>query len=313
MKPWDVAIIGGGILGTSIAYWLSTRYDSRIAVIEQEADVAEHASSRNTGVVHRPFYLHPERSRLFARSSLISYDLWETYAKVKGLPWKVVGTLKVATREEDVARLDIYMRWAERNGMDEKELDFLDSTAVRSIEPHVACEGALHAKKETAVDFGAFTRELRGDAEANGVRVLLRRRVLGMTSTKGGVEIDIDGARQPHLARYVINCAGGDAMDLAHSLGVALEYTDLHFRGEYWKVGASYSHLSGSNIYSVPRNAEFPFLDPHWIVQVSGEMEIGPNAVLVASPWIYGGFYENLLSLLQKVLEPPWVIRPVCW
>ncbi len=305
MKPWDVAIIGGGILGTSIAYWLSTRFDARIAVIEQETDVAKHASGRNTGVIHRPFYLHPEESRLFARSSLISYDLWRRYAEERGLPWRVVGTLKLALCEEEVDQLDTYMRWAQLNRMEEGEVELLDARQVGHIEPHVRCVAALHAKKEAAVDFGAFTRELRKDAESNGVKFLLRRRVRSLSSTDEAVQMDVEGSRQPHQARYVINCAGGDAIDLAHSLGVGLEYTDLHFRGEYWRVGADFSHLARRNIYTVPRHPAFPFLDPHWIVRASGEREIGPNAVPVTSPWTYDGFYENLPSLFQKVWEPP--------
>ncbi|MCJ2520555.1 MAG: FAD-dependent oxidoreductase, partial [Candidatus Thermoplasmatota archaeon] len=232
MKPWDVAIIGGGILGTSIAYWFSTRYDARIAVIEQETDVAKHASGRNTGVIHRPFYLHPEKGRLFARSSLLSYDLWRRYAEERGLPWKEVGTLKLALRENEVNQLETYMRWAEENGMEEGEVELLDAEQVGNLEPHVKCVAALHVKKETAVDFGAFTRELRKDVEANGVRFLLKRRVLSLSSNDEGVEMDVAGSREPHQAKYVINCAGGDAMDLAHSLGAGLEYTDLHFRGE---------------------------------------------------------------------------------
>ena len=76
MEPWDVAIVGGGILGTSVAYWLARRYDGRFAVIEKETDVAQHASRRNTGVVHRPFYLDPKTAKVFAHAAGISYHLW---------------------------------------------------------------------------------------------------------------------------------------------------------------------------------------------------------------------------------------------
>ncbi len=305
MKPWDVAIIGGGILGTSIAYWLSTRYDARIAVIEQETDVATHASGRNTGVIHRPFYLHPEKSRLFAQSSLLSYDLWRRYAEERGLPWKEVGTLKLAMRENEVNQLETYMRWAEANGMEEGEVEFLDAQQVGNLEPHVKCVAALHAKKETAVDFGAFTRELRKDAEAGGVKFLLKRRVLDIISTTELMELNVEGSRQPHQAKYVVNCAGGAAMDMAHCLDVGKEYTDLHFRGDYWRIDPSHSALPSRNIYTVPRHPQFPFLDPHLIVRAAGDREIGPTAVPVATPWTYSGFYENITSFFHKLLEPP--------
>jgi len=60
LEKFDIAIIGGGILGTTISYWISSLYDSRICVIEKESDVAQHTSKRNTGVIHSPFYLDPE-------------------------------------------------------------------------------------------------------------------------------------------------------------------------------------------------------------------------------------------------------------
>jgi len=81
MSKYDVAIIGGGILGTSISYWLSALYNLKICVIEKENDVAKHTSSRNTGVVHSPFYLDPSKRKISAVSSLISHDLWEDFAK----------------------------------------------------------------------------------------------------------------------------------------------------------------------------------------------------------------------------------------
>src|SRR5213593_3830735 len=73
MEPWDVTIVGGGILGTSFAYWLANRYDGRIAVLEKESQVAMHTSRRNTGVVHRPFYLDPVGRKIFA---VVSGRLW---------------------------------------------------------------------------------------------------------------------------------------------------------------------------------------------------------------------------------------------
>lgn len=305
MKPWDVAVVGGGILGTTFAYWLSSRYNGRIAVYEQEQDVARHASSRNTGVIHRPFYLHPERSRHFVETSRASYDLWKAYAELRNLPWKQVGTLKLALEEDEVPRLEEYLEWSGANGLAEDEVVFLGPSEVRELEPNVVCVGAVHATKETAVDFGAFTRELRKDAEGWGARFLFRRRVESIAVTDSGVEIHVEGTDYPHQARFVVNVAGGRALDLAHGMGVATMYADLHFRGEYWRVAPPAFDLSRRNLYTVPRYPEFPFLDPHWIVEATGEVEIGPSAVPVDGPETYRGFSKNLRSLGEKVWEPP--------
>ncbi len=99
MERADVAVVGGGILGTSVAFWLAARYDGRIVVLEREQAVAEHASRRNTGVVHRPFYLHPRKARVFARAASVSYHLWKRYATERNLPFKQVGTYEVALDE----------------------------------------------------------------------------------------------------------------------------------------------------------------------------------------------------------------------
>jgi len=130
MEPWDVVIIGGGILGTSVSYWLGNQYEGRVAVLEREQDVAMHTSRRNTGVVHRPFYLDPIKRRIFARCSQAAYGMWESYARERGLPWEPVTTLEVATRPEDVERVEKYYHWGLENGMGEDELEVLTAEPV---------------------------------------------------------------------------------------------------------------------------------------------------------------------------------------
>src|SRR2546425_12588426 len=119
MEPWDVVIIGGGILGTSVSYWIGNQYEGRVAVLEKEQDVAVHTSRRNTGVVHRPFYLDPVKRRIFARSSQAAYGMWESYAKEDNRPWKPVTNLAKAKRPDDVERGEKNSYRARQNGMDQ--------------------------------------------------------------------------------------------------------------------------------------------------------------------------------------------------
>ncbi|MBI4416658.1 MAG: FAD-dependent oxidoreductase [Euryarchaeota archaeon] len=305
MDDWDVAIVGGGILGTSIAYWVASRYDGRIAVLEREARVGEHASRRNTGVVHRPFYLHPTRARTFARASQVSYGLWKRYAAERKLPWSAVGTLKVARVEEEVKALEENLQFAAANGMDPKEVELLDGRDVAKLEPNVACAAALHAKTDTVVDYGALTEAVRADAEALGVRFLTHFPVDAVEANPYGVVL-MAGAYRPWVrTRFLLNCAGGEAVRLAHEAGVATEYADLHFRGDYWIVGAEAGGLVGRNVYTVPRHPDLPFLDPHWVVRVDGRREIGPNAVPVPGPYAYEGLFRHAPGWAARAFEPP--------
>src|SRR2546425_7363730 len=300
MEPWDVTIVGGGIRGTSFAYWLANRYDGRIAVLEKESQVAMHTSRRNTGVVHRRFYLDPVGRKVFARSAQTAYGMWKAFAAQRGLPWLPVGTFEVAVRPDQVSRLEKYRDWGLANGMGEDELALLTAEDVRRLEPNVHSHGAIWSKTDTAVDYQVFTQALREDAERAGAKFLLGSNVESVTALDDHLEIRlaletasdrvyVDSrerirvrANQSHEAlrtRFLINAAGGHSIDIAHALGVGLEYTDLHFRGEYWEVGPEWHYLCGRNIYTVPRHPELPFLDPHWIVRADGRREIGPNAV----------------------------------
>ena len=305
MEPWDVVIIGGGILGTSVSYWIGNQYEGRVAVLEKEQDVAVHTSRRNTGVVHRPFYLDPVKRRIFARCSEAAYGMWKSYARERGLPWEQVTTLEVATRPEDVKRIEKYYHWGIENGMGEDELEVLSAEDVRKLEPHVRGYGAIWSKTDTSVDYHAFTKSLRADAESEGVKFLTGVDVGSFKVDRDSLQILPRNGGEPIPARFLINCAGGSSLRIAHMLRLGTEYCDLNFRGEYWEIADEWTYLATRNIYTVAQHPELPFLDPHWIVRADGRREIGPNAVPVAGPYTYRGFFRSPTEAIKKIFEQP--------
>jgi len=305
MEPWDVVIIGGGILGTSVSYWLGNQYKGRIAVLEREQDVAMHTSRRNTGVVHRPFYLDPVKRRIFARCSQAAYGMWKSYAKERNLAWDPVTTLEVATRPEDLKRIEKYYHWGIENGMGEDELEVLSAEDVRKLEPHVRGYGAIWSKTDTSVDYHAFTKSLRADAESEGVKFLTGVDVGSFKVDRDSLQILPRSGGEPIPARFLINCAGGSSLRIAHMLRLGTEYCDLNFRGEYWEIADEWTYLATRNIYTVAQHPELPFLDPHWIVRADGRREIGPNAAPVAGPYTYHGFFRTPAEAVKKIFEQP--------
>src|SRR5487761_630550 len=159
-RRFDIGIIGAGILGVSISIWLSELYDCSIALIESEERVGLHTSSRNTGVVHRPFYLDPERKKVFARAAEKSWSMWSKLASSFTLPWKATGPIEVATRDSDLNTLEKYRKWSLSNGMKEEETEILDSSAVARLEPEVKCKGAIFSKADSSVSYGELTSTL---------------------------------------------------------------------------------------------------------------------------------------------------------
>lgn len=300
---FDVAIVGGGILGVTSAFWLSELFECSIVLIDKEQQVALHTSSRNTGMVHRPFYLNPEKKRVFARASQKSYFMWKDLALKSDLTWKPIGTLEVAIEEEQTKILDQYGKWALENGMKEEEFEILDFPDVKKLEPEVRCAGAFYSKTDTCVNYKEMVEFVFEKCLKNRVK-FVSSKVKKVQEKDGKVKLELLPYGNVE-ANFMINAAGGGSIDIAHALSLAKEYTDLHFRGEYWKVDEPYASKISRNVYSVPKFKEFPFLDPHLIVRANGMREIGPNAVLVFGPGAYKGLSENKTQIISKIFERP--------
>jgi (S)-2-hydroxyglutarate dehydrogenase len=304
---YNVAIIGAGILGASIAYFLSSVTNSRIILIEQEKGVALHTSSRNTGKVHAPFLYDPIKKKFFAKAASLGFEMWKVYCKLKSLPFIQDGVMEVATSDNNVDRLNMYLMWGEANGLRNGE-DFwlLDKNQVKEIEPNVNCKAAILCKKDASVNFGVITQHLIEDSRAFGCKVLLGNKLKGISRGNNDENIDLsvtNGIEDYTITtQFLINAAGGNAVDIAHSLGIAKKYTDFHFRGEYWQAPPEYHNLTDRSIYSVPKFPEYPFLDPHWIVRIDGKREVGPNAVPVFGPYAYN-WITNAKNFIPKITE----------
>jgi len=139
------------------------------------------------------------------------------------------------------------------------------------------------------------------DSKENGTNFLLDTKVTKIKKENDKWKITLNDEHEIYT-KYLINAAGGEAIDIAHSIGVAKNFTDVHFRGEYWKVPKEYNNLTKTSVYSVPEFPDYPFLDPHWIIRVNGSCEIGPNAVPVFSPYGYNKS-ENIKEFIPKMLE----------
>lgn len=297
----DIAIIGAGVLGTSVAYWIATRYAAKVCVIEAETGIAHHASSKNTGVVHSPFYLDPDLHKEMAHAMIASRPMWKRLAEKVDIPWSQVGVLEVATTDSERGTLDRHMKWGIENGIIDGQLELVDSSEIAKTEPNLRCTAAIRHKVEAATDFGRLTYALATESKKAGVEFVFGFNVTRIQRTNSGHILY--GSDDSQIdAELVINCGGGRALEIAKMMGQAKEYTALYFRGEYWRADPRYTKLVGTSVYSVPRYPNYPFLDPHWIVRADGHAEVGPNAVPVASANAYEGV-GGLAESVSKAYE----------
>ena len=302
MQKYDIAIIGGEILGNTISYWISALYDLKICIVEKESDVALHSSTRNSGVIHYPFYLNPKQKKNFAKAAFLSHDMWKVLANEKNIPWVQGGTIEIALDEEQHKTLERYMVLGKENGLTEEDISILDSNELKQKEPHLNCYSGLYCTKEGSTNYGLLTKAVSELSKKNGTDILLNCNVKNVEETPDQVNI-IFSDNSTLTANFVINCSGGNSLDIAKKFGLLNDYSDLHFRGEYWVADSNIKNLVKTNIYTVPRYLEFPFLDPHWIKRANGETEIGPNAVPVDSPEAYDSFITDIPTTLSKISD----------
>ena len=245
----DITIIGAGILGTSLAYFLSQVTKKSILVLDQAPQAGFHTSSRNTGKVHAPFIYNPEKKKIFAKSAKIGFDMWEQYSKQKNLSFKKDGVLEVALDEPGIKRLEKYMSWGEKNGLEKDDIILLDGTDIKKQEPEVVCQKAIFCKKDASVDYGILTRHIMEDAKQTGATFLLDTRAEEISDKKDLLEIKTNhGTIQ---TGFLINAAGGMSIDIAHKMNLRKDLTDIHFRGEYWQAEPEYQNLTKTSVYSV--------------------------------------------------------------
>ena len=303
---YDLVVVGAGILGSSMAYFASEN-GLKVALIEKEKEPGIHSTYRNTGVVHRPFYLNPVKRKASAFAASRSYGFLKSFVEENGLYWNQLGTLEVATDPEGAKVIGDYERWARENGMEEDEFQVLDEKEISRAEPYVRGMLAFLSKTDSVVNFKQISEKMVEISETKGAEVFYGCRT-ERVNAEGEVSCSCDGTEKKFSGKSVMVAAGGETFKLAEMNGLR-GFAQLHFRGDYWKVSDEKGKMFRRNIYTVPRFPNFPFLDPHIIKRHTGGTEIGPNAFLVPGPYDYHGTFSKILKNVLGSGEGPFTIK----
>lgn len=269
----EAIVVGAGLVGLATARALQSEGAYDVVVLESAPDVAAHQSGRNSGVVHSGLYYKP--GSLKARLCVEGRERLARFCAEHGVAFERCGKIVVATREDELARLDDLERRGRANGLE--GLERLDANGIRAHEPHAAGLAGLFVPQTGIVDFIAVARVLAREIESEGGRVRTGTRVLG--AREDGDVLRVTTSRGVLRARRLVACAGLYADRVAASCGLAPGVRIVPFRGEYHVLAHARRTLVRHLIYPVPDPA-FPFLGVHFTRRTSGEVEAGPNAVL---------------------------------
>ena len=275
----DFLIVGAGIIGISIARELRRQYpDASVVVLEKENSYGQHASGRNSGVLHSGFYY--TANSLKARFTREGNLALRTYCTQRGLPLNQCGKLVVARSPADYPQMDELLRRGQANGV---PLQSVSADEARRIEPRAkTCERAIFSPTTATADPAAVLEAMRKDAADEGVQLTLatafrRRRRNELLTSQGAWS-----------AGYVVNAAGLHADRIARQFGFSQHFVILPFKGLYLYSDEPAGALR-TNIYPVP-DLRNPFLGVHFTVTVDGHAKIGPTAIPAFWREQYKGF-----------------------
>lgn len=268
-----VGIIGAGIVGLATARLLA-QAGVPVTVFEKEADVAQHQTGHNSGVVHAGIYYKPGSAK--ARMTRRGVSLIKDYCAGNGLAYDERGKLVVARNEAETVKLKELERRSLANGV--PGVKWLSGAELRELEPDVAGVAALLSPSTAIVDYVSICRSFGQDVTRHGGQVLVRTPVTAVrVAGEDRVEVQTPGGAH-QLSRLVI-CAGLQADLLARQAGDAAAPEIIPFRGEYLRLRPHARDRVRRLIYPVP-DPRYPFLGVHLTPRVDGEADLGPNAVL---------------------------------
>lgn len=266
---YDVVVIGGGIVGTSVAYELG-KYNLNTLLLERENDVAMGTTKANSAIVHAGY--DPKPGTLMARLNVRGSEMMEDRCKALSVHYKRIGSLVLALCETDLPCIrELYDRGMQ-NGVQGMQL--LDREQVLEMEPNVSEEvcGALYAPSAAVVDPWGLCIAQAETAVRNGVEIRLRSEVLSIETC--GDHVLLHTASGDVAARYMVNCAGVHAHEIAAMTDSAV-WESKATRGEYYLMDKTCGGLVGHIIFQCPNEQGKGVLVSQ---TVHGNLIVGPNA-----------------------------------
>ena len=280
---YDVGIVGGGIIGLSVARELTyTHPGIAAAIFDKEDQVATHQTGHSSGVIHSGLYYRPGslKARLAVDGAKQMYQLVEE----AGIPYSRSGKLVIATHPSEIPALDELERRGHANGL--SGLARIGPEDIAEIEPAATGIAALHVPEAGVTDFSQVAGHLAGQLAAEGAAVHLGHRVTRIDQRSD--RVDVVANESLFSCRVLVNCAGLHSDRVAALADVDGGVQIIPFRGEYYILSGPPAASIRALIYPVP-DPRYPFLGVHFTRGVGGSVEVGPNALLALGREQYRG------------------------
>lgn len=270
---YDVAIIGAGIVGASVARELS-RYKLNVCLIEKENDVSEGATKANSAIVHAGY--DPEVGTVMARLNVRGCYLTEKYSAELDVPYKKIGSLVVAFSESEMKTLEELLDRGNKNGV--PDMKIVGREELLEMEPNIGdtALGALYSPSAGIVGPWEFCIALTENAVVNGLKLFLSNEVVDIKKDNGSFTIfTANPSIDPIKTKYIINAAGIYSDKIQGMVG-EMEFKIRPRKGQYFVLDKSQGPLANHVIFQCPSELGKGILVSP---TVHNNLIVGPDAV----------------------------------
>jgi L-2-hydroxyglutarate oxidase len=281
---FDIAIVGGGIVGAATFYQLQKHYSHlKIVLLEKEARLAFHQTGNNSGVMHSGLYYKP--GSLKAKNCVEGRKALVKFAEENKIPYDVCGKIVVAADESELPFLDKIFKTGIENGIE--GIEKINAAQIKEHEPYCAGIAGIWVPCTGIIDYIKATEKMVEIALNINPKSELALNTEAISFKKENDINNIFTNNKTYRSRFTIFCGGLQADRLAQKDEVNLKEKVVGFRGDYYELTEEAKYKIKNLIYPVP-NPDFPFLGVHFTRMTNGEIECGPNAVFTFKREGYG-------------------------
>ena len=312
---FNITVIGGGVIGLSIAYSLSKKIEN-VLLLEKNDLLGQEISARNSEVIHAGIYYKKKSLKTFhcLRGNRLLYN----YCKERGIPFRRIGKLIVAKKDSSL-RLKNLFKNAKENGVN--ELSYLNKREISALEPEIEADEAIFSGTSGIIDSHRFMHALADDFELNQGIIMQKTSFSAAKIENEKINVEIRNADQSTFTfttKTLINASGLSSSDNSKKItGKSLPAIPetIPYKGNYF-------HYSGKNPFS---HLIYPLPDQdglgiHATIDMSGKLKFGPDVdlgdnSLKVNPERKEFFLEQIRNYWPKIsgekLVPDYVgLRP---
>lgn len=267
---YDVAIIGAGVIGCSIAREMS-RYELRVCVLEKSSDAAAGTTKANSAIVHAGFDARPDslKGRLNAKGNA----MFDRLSEELDFPFKRIGAFVLCFHEKDLYKLEELKKQGETNGV--PGLAILNKEEIKKLEPNISEDvvAALYAPSSGIVCPYEMTIALAENANYNGVEFRFETEVTKIEKNNKGYLINTSNGEIE--AALIVNAAGVHA-DEINNMVSNKKLNIVPRKGQYLLFDKEAGNLVSKTIFQLPTAmGKGVLVTP----TVDGNLLLGPNAI----------------------------------